>query len=382
MRAIFVKLKIKYKNTQILYLFYKNHWKFVVFYYMIYPLGITKLRKDCFTMDKSKLSISILNGITAIVCCIAVAVTGTVITNKIVDNQNKVAEISANASADGSGSASEDVYAGDSSVSVDDGSLVDDGTAIDDGTVVDDGTSADSSVPSTDASGSTSGSASTGSAATSSGKVITATSGLNSTDKAEVLKYYQLVMEKNEKAGKNHNRTMTLTKLDGGEGGVGTFISMFEPIAKAALADNSSEQKELPGKHDIIKASDWKSAKAVNDGTYTTVTINVIEQTDDSYGKSHEGTVGRSIGVLDGVATALAELDGLEADFQNGKLFLHYKNPKITLKVNNKTGELVKGGCSWGYDVYIDIQELAVKFSFVSLTLKNGEGIVNMTATY
>ncbi len=328
-------------------------------------------------MNKGKLSITILNCVTALVCCIAVAIAGTVITDKIVENQNAIADAVGNAATGDAGDA-EDVYADDSSV-VDDGVIADDGTVVDDATVSDDQASVDASTDSQASDGSSN--ATQGNTATP-GKVITATSGLSSTDKAEVLKYYQLVMEKNEKAGKNHMRTMTLEKLDGGSGAVGTFISMFEPIAKAALSKNSSEQNGLPGVHNEIKVSDWKSAKAVNDGTYTTVTIQLVEQKDDPYGKTHVGTVGRSIGVLDGVAAALAQLDGLEADFQNGKLFLNYKNPSITIKVNNKTGELVKGACEWKYAVHVDIQKLAVKYSFISLTLNGAYGIVNMTSTY
>ncbi len=333
-------------------------------------------------MNKGKISITILNCVTALVCCIAIAVAGTTITDKIATNQKEIAELTGGSVADNSGAA-EDVYSNGGDTSGD--------AVIGDDTVTDDVTAGDVTDETVAGDDTTAGDTSTGDVSTgetnkndapSTDKVITATSGLSSTNKAEVLKYYQLVMEKNEKAGKNHMRTMTLEKLDGGSGAVGTFISLFEPIAKAALSKNSSEQNGLPGVHNDIKVSDWKSAKAVNDGTYTTVTIQLVEQRDDPYGKTNVGTVGRSIGVLDGVAAALAQLDGLEADFKNGKLFLNYKNAYVKIKVNNKTGELVKGACEWHYDVHVDIQKLAVKYSFIELTLNGAYGIVNMTSSY
>ena len=332
-------------------------------------------------MKNSKLLITILNGVTAVICCAAVAITGVVITDKIVGIDREIANISADTSV-GDVSSSDDVYTEDSSVSADDNAFTDDSVATQDNTVAEDNSSANSDSVSSESADSSSSSSSSAPSAGTPGKVISPTSGLNSTDKAEVLKYYQMVMTKNEKDGLGHSQKMTLTKLDGGKGGVGGFISMFEPVAKSALADSSTSHEGLPGVHDKIKASDWASVKAVNDGKYTTVKIKLVEQTDDPYGKTSEGTVGRSIGVLDGVASALAKLNGLEADFGNGGLFLHYKNPQITIKVDNKTGSLVKGACSWSYDVHIDIREVAVKMSIFSLTLKDGEGIVNMVSSY
>lgn len=323
-------------------------------------------------MNKGKIAITIVNCVTALVCCVAVAVAGNSITGKICENQEAVDNIFASGAAGGSAVSSDDVYTDGSGVSVDGTVVADDGAAViaDEGNVTaDDGST-----------GSTDGSAEEQTVA--SDKVITVTSGLNSTNKAEILKYYQLVMTKNEKDGLGHNQTMTLQKLDGGSGAIGKFISWFEGVAKKALADNSTSHEGLPGVHDQIKTSDWASAKAVNDGKYTTVTIKLVEQTDGPYGKTSEGTVGRSIGVLDGVATAIAEINGLEADFQNGKLLLYYKNPQIVIKVDNKTGSLVKGACSWSYQVHVDIQKLDVSMMGISLTLNGAAGIVDMVSSY
>ncbi len=320
-------------------------------------------------MEKCKVTATIIKSITAIVCCVAVAVAGNSIVGTICENQNAVAEIIANGGSGNSSSTDDNAYADDSS-SPDSSAGVTDDSVTDN--AVTDVPGADSENTADDTVGED----------VATNKEITVTSGLNSTDKAEILKYYQLVMEKNEKDGLGHNQTMTLTKLDGGSGGVGKFISWFEPVAKRALADNSTSHEGLPGVPDQIKASDFASAKAVNDGRYTTVTIKLVEQTDDAYGKTCEGTVGRTIGVLDGVATALAEINGLEADFQNGELYLHYRNPQVVIKVDNKTGALVKGACSWGYQVYVDIKKLDVSMMGISLTLNGAVGIVDMVSSY
>ena len=168
------------------------------------------------------------------------------------------------------------------------------------------------------------------------------------------------------------------------------MLSLNERVAK----DNESilipsfvpSNNELcpPGVSDIPVQSIrfFASAKAVDDGRYTTVTINLVEQTDGAYGKLNEGTVGRTIGVLDGVATALAELNGLQADFENGEIYLRYKNPKVVIKVDNKTGSLVKDACSWGYQVHVDIKKLDVSMMGISLTLNGAIGIVDMVSSY
>ena len=331
-------------------------------------------------MNKSKISVAIINCVTAIVCCVAVAVAGSSITKKICDNQKEIATASASAGA--SADNVDDYYSDDGYA---DASADVTGDTAADGTVSTDDVSADGSADTATAGDSASDSASSGSSSQSAGsastsKVITATSGLQSTDKAEVLKYYQLVAAKNEK--KTYKTTMTLKKLDGGSGAIGSFISMFEPVAKKALDKNSTENEGVPGVPEKIKVTDWKSATAVNDGTYTTLNIQVVPQTDGPNGKVHEGTVGRSISVLDGVQAAVDQLDGFSADFENGKLALNYKNAYIKVKVKNSTGEFVKGTCEWHHEVNVDLDNLDVKVSFIKVTLNGAKGVVDYKVTY
>ncbi|MGN1478503.1 MAG: hypothetical protein ACI4XH_01950 [Acutalibacteraceae bacterium] len=330
-------------------------------------------------MNKSKISVAVINCVTALVCCVAVAVAGSTITQKICDNKKEIATASASAvaSADNVDDYYSDGDYADASADVS-------GDVSADGTVSTDDTSADASADATasgdSASGSASGSSSQSAGSASTSKVITATSGLQSSDKAEVLKYYQLVAAKNEK--KTYKPTMTLKKLDGGSGAIGSFISMFEPIAKSALEKNSTENEGVPGVPEKIKVTDWKSATAVNDGTYTTLNIQVVPQTDGPNGKVHEGSVGRSISVLDGVQAAVDQLDGFSADFENGKVVLNYKNAYIKVKVKNSTGEFVKGSCEWHHEVNVDLDNLAVKVSFIKVTLNGAKGVVDYKVTY
>ncbi|MBQ8782408.1 MAG: hypothetical protein IJZ57_01370 [Clostridia bacterium] len=319
-------------------------------------------------MNKSKIAITVIKCVTALACCVAVAVTSTSIAGKICENQNAVADIMVSGSAGGASAQAGGSYAGETAV---------DGNDSFDETGDEANSSADVATDSLTSEGENEAGETVAA-----DKNITVTSGLNSTNKAEVLQYYKLVMTKNENDGLGHNLKLSLIKLDGGSGGIGGLISMFEPVAKRALADNSTPSEGLPGVHEEITEADIASAKAVNDGRYTTVTINLVEQTDGPYGRVNEGPVGRSIGVLDGVALAIEKIDGLKADFQNGNLALHYKNPKIVIKVDNKTGALVKGTCSWSYQVHVEITELAVEMSVFSLTLKGTSGIVELTSSY
>ena len=320
-------------------------------------------------MENNKIAVTVVKCVAALVCSVAVAVTSVSIAGKICENENAVADIVASNTADSS-SENENNYYSDTDLNSGYAENITDEDASQEAT---------DEVTDTQADNTSDG---VSEQETPANKEISVTSGLNSTDKAEILKYYQLVMTKNEKDGLGHNQSMTLTKLDGGSGGVGKFISWFEPVAKKALANNSMSHEGLPGVHDKIKATDFASAKAVNDGRYTTVTINLVEQTDGAYGKTSEGTVGRTIGVLDGVATAIAEINGLNADFEHGELYLHYKNPKVVIKVDNKTGSLVKGACSWGYQVHVDLKRLDVSMMGISLTLNGAMGIVDMVSSY
>ncbi len=326
-------------------------------------------------MNRSKITVTVINCITALVCCVSVAVAGMTITNRICENQKNIAEVSANGS-----SASQSEFSSDESY---DASGEENSGSSDSADVNTDSGSADTSEGENSqgsdqqsGSESNSGSASGSTAA----KNITATSGLQSTNKSEVLKYYKLVAKVNEK---NTCKTqMKLVELTGGSGFVGSVISSVKPIAESALAKNSNEWQGIAGDPQKIKESDWKSATAVNDGTYTTLNIKVVSQTDGPNGKTHEGSVGRSMSVLDGVQAAINEMNGVSADFENGKVSLVYDNAYIKVKIKNSTGEFVKGACEWHYRVNVNLDDLSVKVIGIPAHLKGAKGIVDYTVTY
>lgn len=222
-------------------------------------------------------------------------------------------------------------------------------------------------------------------------KNISLTSGLTSSNKKEVLKYYKLVASKNSEL-KIH-KSLSLTSLNIGnvtidgkndpeklEKGTNIFIT----LAKAALKLSSGNVK-FPGNPSAIKESDWISAKAVNDGKYTTLNIKVVPQTDGANGKEFEGSVGRSMQVLPGFEYALAELKSMTADFKNGDVKIEYLNPTITIKVENATGKLVKDSCRWYYSTHPVFNKLNATMKVVKvhdIYIENSDGYIDYILTY
>ena len=340
-------------------------------------------------MDENKSSVkpTLIKSITALLCCAALAFTGNSITGKVCDTQKKIAETSGNKPA-----ASVSDTAGGTVTGTDfaDGTFADDASLAD--AAIDDASSADDTATYDLSSDDTATAADTGSSSSSSSgsktdskpaaKEITLTSGLNSNNKAEVLKYYRLIAKKNATYKGGYNTKMEMTDLNGGSGAIGAFISLFKPIAKTALKNNSTPADHFPGDPDKILESDWVSASAKNEGAFTIIKINLKSQTDGANGKSKEGTVGRTVDVLDGVQTALDELDGVDADFKNGKFSLVYDQATVDLKVKTSTGELVKGACTWHYRVNVNLDELQVSLRSLSPTIKGGKGVIDYTYSY
>ena len=230
----------------------------------------------------------------------------------------------------------------------------------------------------------------------SSNKTITLTSGLNSSDVSEVLTYYKLVAKKN--AGLKMKKDMSLVSLD-----VGTLVidgennspnrekglEFFKKGANLALSV-ASGKADFPGNPSAIKMSDWTSAKAVNDGTYTTVTVKVKTQTDSYNGKEYEGSVGRSMQVLAGFDTAITSINKVKivkmtADFEHGNVKIEYQNPTIVLKVLNSPGELVKNCCKWSYITKIYLNDLNATMKVMqdhTVSIKNSSGAVDYSVNY
>ena len=198
--------------------------------------------------------------------------------------------------------------------------------------------------------------------------------GLNSSDKAEIIKFYKAAADKSKKNKKAQK--LTLASLDGGSGFVGTLISSFEGIAKSALAKNSTQSEGVPGGYSKLVPSDLVSASAKSDGKYTTIKMTPKEQTDQPKSTWDKGPVGHTIGVLGDIDNALKEIPAVTIEYEGSgrTLTLTYKNPFVNVKIDNNTGKIVSG--SWGYDVHINIDNVKVKLG-LSATLKGASGVVN-----
>ena len=195
----------------------------------------------------------------------------------------------------------------------------------------------------------------------------------------EIVEFYKKAATETNKSKINASDKMTLVSLDGGSGAIGGLVNLFEPIAKSALEKNSGSLDHITGGFDKLTADDVASATAKNDGKYTTIRINLKEQTDGMNGKSKEGHVGHGVSILDGVQTAIDELKGVDVDASEGEIKLHYNNAYIDCKVDNATGKVVSG--KWHYTVNVTINNVKAKIGFISATLNGAKGVVEYQVT-
>ena len=325
-------------------------------------------------MKNAKIKATIIKSVSAVLCTLLISYAGITNTQKICDNN---LEISANSSKGISSSDTvNDDFSASSDISSDDYSSADISSDTDE-------FSEDTDEPASEndeqnVSETQSGAESTTKKAEK--KKITLTGGLSSTNKEEVLEYYKLVSKKNSKL--LFTKTLTLVSMDGGKNMSQKMIDVFLPIAQKALDKNTVTDEPYPGVPDKIKASDWQEAKAVNDGTYTTVYIKVVPQTDSYNGKKFEGSAGRTMTVLDGLDEAISEMNVVSVDLANTKMVIKYLEPTVKLKVKNSTGELVKGGCEWKYITNPCIESIDAKVLAFNIHVEDAGGVVNYSVKY
>lgn len=222
-------------------------------------------------------------------------------------------------------------------------------------------------------------------------KNITLTSGLNSNDVSEVMEYYKLVAKKN--ASLKMKKNLSLVSLDckqvliDGKSDPEKLeigMNVFDKAARVGLKI-ASGKTTFPGNPSALRVSDWKNAKAVNDGTYTTITVSVTPQKDGYNGKEFEGSCGRSMQVLAGFDTAMESLSMMTADFEHGDVSIEYQNPSIKLKVLNSTGELVENSCKWYYKTKINLNRLDATMKVMKMHdvhLEKSIGVIEYSVTY
>ena len=199
------------------------------------------------------------------------------------------------------------------------------------------------------------------------------------TTKAEIVEFYKEAAAATDKAGVSTSNVMKLDNLDGGSGAVGRIISMLEPIVKSALDKNSSTDDHITGGYKNLTADDVASATATDDGQFTTVTINLKEQTDGFSADSRSGHVGHGISVLGDVQKAIDALNGVDVDPSEGNISLHYDNATINVKIDNESGKIVSG--TWSYKTNASIDNVKIKIGILPATLNGANAVISQTIT-
>lgn len=206
-----------------------------------------------------------------------------------------------------------------------------------------------------------------------------ATKGLNSTDVAEVIAFYNAAVKATQDAGAPKGK-QTMKLVDGsldGDGAIGAIVKVLEPIAVKALEKNSTSTDYIPGHENDLLATDASAATATSKNGVTTIKITLKSQTDGPDADAHNaGPVARGIGTLGSIETALAEL-GASISKGRDTVKLTYNNAYIECKVNEETGTITGG--TWHHLVNINIGDAQAKISVLSANLKNFKGKVDFT---
>ena len=201
--------------------------------------------------------------------------------------------------------------------------------------------------------------------------------GLNSTDAAAVVAYYDAAVIKTQASKKEFNGTNAM-KLDGditADGGLGTVLKIAMPIITKTLEKNSGTQTSIPGQGKLL-ATDVKSASATSKNGVTTIKITLKDQKDGSQADPNTaGPVARGIGTLGNVKIAINEL-GAEVYEGEENIKLTYNDSYITATIDENTG-MITGG-TWHYKVNIDISYIQLKLG-VKITANNLKGIIDWT---
>ncbi len=191
----------------------------------------------------------------------------------------------------------------------------------------------------------------------------------NSTDIAEVVKFYNAARKATNPAPKGH-QTMALSGDITGDGFIGALLQVLQPAAKSALEKNSKDTDWIPGHdHDDILVSDVKSAKATTKNGVTTVEMTFKDQTDGP--DTSKGPVERGISTLGSIDSALSELG---AEITEGRDTVKLTYTDAYLKATIKDGKITGG--TWHYLVKIFVGNAKGKLG-ISITLKNLKAAVD-----
>ncbi|MBR6335943.1 MAG: hypothetical protein IKR90_07315 [Clostridia bacterium] len=197
--------------------------------------------------------------------------------------------------------------------------------------------------------------------------------GLNSTDPAEVVAFYNAARKATKPAPKG-NQTMALVGDISGDGAIGAFAGPLTSAANSALSKNSKETDWIPAAdHADIKPEDVTSAKATTKDGVTTIELKFKDQTDGPNGDSNNGgAVARGVGTLGSIDGALNELG---AEISEGKDTVKLTYTDAYLKATVKDGKITGG--TWHYRVNILVGNAKAKLSILSANLRNLKATVD-----
>ncbi len=209
------------------------------------------------------------------------------------------------------------------------------------------------------------------------GESTTASSGgLNSTDIAEVVAFYNAARKNTSPAPAGKSSMKLASKIEG-DGAMGAILSVLSPAVESALANNSTDTDYIPANgHEDIKPSDVTKAVATSKNGVTTIAMEFKTQVDGSNGDpKNGGPVARGIGTLGSIDIALSEL-GAELDAEGRKTVkLTYDDAYLKCTINEKTG-MITGG-TWHHQVNVYIGNAKGSIGILSATFKNMTAIVD-----
>ena len=198
--------------------------------------------------------------------------------------------------------------------------------------------------------------------------------------KEQVVEFYR-----NAAINSKHKKSiqkMTLEEMvvNDGDGFLGNLVEMITPILISALEDSSTEFDGMTGGYEKLVPEDAQSARAYRSGDYIFVEMTMKEQIDGAHGDLHSGTVGHAISVVGDLKVVQEALPNLEIKFEEANIKLHYKNPKLMVKIN-KDGVIEKG--TWSYKVFVTVENLYVggRRLPLSATVKSAYGTVDYVIT-
>lgn len=193
--------------------------------------------------------------------------------------------------------------------------------------------------------------------------------------KAEIVNYYKKAC--NNSTDVKSIQSMTLRdglKAEISNNTIQNLVELAMPVMVAALKANSTEFDGITGGYNDLVPSDVKTAKAYKEGKYTIVEMTLVEQKDDAYGDTFKGTVGHGISVVGNIGVVADNFPDWSMDFRSAFIELHYKNPVIKVKINEK-GVIEKG--TWTYEVYVTVKKLRI----VKIIVEEATGIIDYIVT-